>query len=139
MNSLAQGSEFNYAAPGVPPAEESRGSWGPASITQESYEDWLAYLSGVQLSFHGLRLEVEYPGHPAQPLLWVRLETQERGDRSDFTLVCPTPLPPFRYLSAEEPPRILRRLCLQVLEHELDESLVINGVRVFDPHEGEQR
>lgn len=31
---------------------------------------------------------------------------------------------------------VLRRAILELLEHELDECLFVNGVRVHDPHEG---
>lgn len=34
--------------------------------------------------------------------------------------------------------RFVRRLLLDMLAHELDECLYVNGERIFDPHKGER-
>lgn len=120
-----------------PPGFKSR-----VSREHESYLSWLAFLDSVEIRWPmKIQAGVYYEGYIYGTYLNLQMSTKERDfdpwAPSNFTVGVSLWLPLFE--ECPDPARLLRDHCLGLLQHEFDEQLLVNGERVFDPHDAQRR
>lgn len=103
-----------------------------------TYQEFKDALATVDLSRHPYRIELTCrPFDRDSCTLESLIEVPDRDEphirvrvRMSLTMHLPT---------AGEFPHIIRRMVREIVMHEADEALLINGERVFDPHWEERR